>query len=248
MSRDHLSELTEWFVRVANGNLSDQIVAAYLRGSAARGDNIPGISDVDFYMIVHDSALLNTSSRQTLYDRLHPMVQEANRRWAAEKPMFRVVPMSYLRLNKVGSFLTSLEAKILVGSDVLAQVEKPTAAELSQFGCEELRRFSDFWTQRDSGAITFNSLSEMASYKQYVTLKLAQTALLSKGIISLRKQEVSEAFGKEFYVLDSADVVDRAKSLRENGLQSSTDSELRCFIDEADRFLGILREDRPSKT
>ena len=248
MPRTQLRELTNWFTRTASESIPDQLAAAYLRGSAARGDNIPGISDVDFYLIVHDSAILNASARKILYERLHPMTQEANRRWVAEKPSFRVVPFSHLRLNNVGSYLTSLEAKILLGSDVLAQVTKPSTTELSQFGHEELRRFLDFWARQDDDATTFDSLSEMAARKQYLVLKLAQTALFSRGIISLRKQEVCVVFRKEFYTLDSADVVEEANHLRENGLQSSHESELRSFINEADRFRLVLRESFSSRT
>lgn len=247
MPRVHLDELTNWFARAANKSLSDQLVAAYLRGSAARGDNIHGISDVDFYVIVRDSAFLDASSKQIMSQSLDTLVQEANVRWAVEKPSFRIVPLSYLKANKVGRYLTSLEAEILLGSDILTRAARPSSTELSQFGREEFKRLSDFWTQRESNVTSFESLSEMAAYKQYVVLKLAQTALFSRGIVALRKQEVPEVFRKEFPTLDSADVVEKAQRLRETGLGRSLDSELRRFIDEADKFHGILRVNFTSK-
>ena len=248
MPRVHLDDLTDWFARAASKSLPDQLAAAYLRGSAARGDNIRGVSDVDFYIVLHNNSSIDPSSKQILSQSLRSLIQEANRRWASEKPSFRVVPMSYFEQNKVGSYLTSLDSRILLGSDVLAGVARPTTSELSQFGLEEFKRFSDFWRQLEGNEADFRSLSDIAACKQYVVLKLAQTALFSRGVAALRKQEISNAFGKEFAGLNLGDVVEKAQELRENGSERSLDSELRYFIDETDEFHRVLRQNLTSKT
>ena len=241
MSDDHLNPLVTRFTTLAQRHLSPQVVALYLRGSAARGDSVPGLSDIDFFIVVRDGVLGNVFSRELFHSKLNPIVEDMSRRWSREVPSFRVVPLSHLSTNPVGSFLTGIDARLLLGSDILGQITPPSPSDLSRFGCVEFDRFSSYWAGRaDEGRVLAN-LSEEAVYQQYVVLKLAQTALLSQGILKVRKQEVADAFSKEFPDFSLAYIVDQAQRQRLTW-PTPKKEEKGSFVHEATLFPQALRE------
>ena len=241
MPGHRLNPLLTRFTTLVQRHLSHEVVALYLRGSAARGDSVPGLSDIDFFVVVRDGVLGNVLSRESFYSSLNPIVEDVSRRWPREAPSFRVVPLSHLSTNPVGSFLTGIDAQLLLGSDVLGRIPLPSPSNLSRFGSAEFDRFSSYWARRaDEGRILGN-LSEEAAYQQYVVLKLAQTALLSKGILKVRKQEVADAFTKEFPDFDLAYIVDQAQRLRLSWATPRRE-EMRSFTREATLFPQALRK------
>jgi hypothetical protein len=234
------SPLVARFTTLAQRHLSEQVVALYLRGSAARDEWVPGLSDIDLYMVVRDDTLGDTFSRELFQRNLNTIVSETSRRWPRETPSIRVVPLSHLSTNPVGSFLTGVDAQLLLGSDVLGRIPKPNPSDLSRFGVEEFERFSSYWARRaDKGSFSGTPFEE-AAYQQYVVLKLAQTALLAKGVLEVRKEEIADAFTKQFSTFSLSSIVDQAQRLRLAWPKPSR-GEMRSFVREATPFPQALR-------
>lgn len=242
-----LDPLVMRFTTLAQRHLSHEVVALYLRGSASRGDSVPGLSDIDFFIVVRDGVLGNVFSRELFHSRLNPIVEDTRRRWPREASSFRVVPLSHLFTNPVGSFLTGIDARLLLGSNVLGRIPLPSPSDLSRFGCAEFDRFSSYWARRADEGRILGELSEEAAYQQYVVLKLAQTALLSKGILKVRKQEVADAFAKEFPDFDLTHIVDQAQRLRLTW-PTPRKEEMGSFVHEATLFPHTLREHLSAKS
>jgi len=158
MFSNRLNPLVTRFTTLTQRHLSDEVVALYLRGSAARDDWVPGLSDVDFFIVVRDGTLENASSRRLFHSNLNPIVEDVNRRWPGETPSLRVVPLSHVSTNPIGSFLTGINAQLLLGSDVLAQVSRPSPLDLSRFGDVEFGRFSVIGSEelvKEESQVTF---------------------------------------------------------------------------------------------
>jgi len=241
MSSHHLNPLVTRLTTLIQRHLSDEVIALYLRGSGARDDWVPGLSDIDFFMVVRDGILEDIPSRELFERTLNPIVSDTDQRWPRETPSLRVVPLSHLSTNPVGSFLTGIDAQLLLGSDVLGQVPKPSLSDFSRFGVMEFDRFSSYWARgADEGRVSRN-LSEEAAYQQYVVLKLAQTALLSRRILEVRKQEIADAFMKEFPDFSLAHIVDQAQHLRLTWPKPG-EEEVRSFVREATLFPRALRK------
>jgi predicted nucleotidyltransferase len=236
---DRVNTLETRFTSLIQRHLSNEVLALYLRGSAARDDWVPGLSDVDFYMIVRDGIFENLSSKESFYGELNLILEEIGRRWSKENPSLRVVPLSRLSTNPIGSYLTGIDARLLLGSDVLWQVPKPSSLDISRFGSAEFNRFYSFWTREFDPDRVSDTLLE-AAHQQQVVLKLAQTALLSRGVSALRKQEVADAFMREFQSFNLAHVVDQAQRFRLLWPKPRNE-DLRSFVNEAKLFPQALK-------
>ncbi|MCJ7632777.1 hypothetical protein MUP77_10360, partial [Candidatus Bathyarchaeota archaeon] len=179
--------------------------------------------------------------RERFYNKLIPLVEYINQRWADEKISLKIVPLSYLSTNNVGSFLTGINARLLIGTDVLGKFPQPLSWDISRFGIRELDRFLNYWTNSSFRRKSGNILDEVI-YQQEVVLKLAQTALLSKGILEARKNEAANAFLKEFPNFRLAHIVDQAQHLRSMWPRTASNMNLKNFVDEARQFPQALRD------
>ncbi|MCJ7635157.1 hypothetical protein MUP77_22540, partial [Candidatus Bathyarchaeota archaeon] len=167
MSKNYGTSMTTRFGTLVKKNIADDVVALYLRGSAARDDQVIGLSDVDFYMVVRDELLGNVPLRERFYNKLSPLVEYMNQRWANEKLSLRIVPLSYLRTNNVGSFLTGINARLLIGTDVLGKFPQPLSWDISRFGIRELDRFLKYWSNSSYRRKSGNILDEVV-YQQEI--------------------------------------------------------------------------------
>jgi predicted nucleotidyltransferase len=214
MSSHDPDNLIRRFATLAKRHIITDVEAVYLRGSAARGDWVSGLSDVDFFIVAPDRVLEDTRARELLHRKLDFMRGEIIARWPRENPSMHVVSLSSISSNTEASYLTRLDAQLLLGSDVLEGVPRPSQSNLMRFGAVELDRFSNYWSKRARTGYREENLLAGAAYEEYVVLKLAQMALLAKGVSKTRKEEISESFAVEFPDPRLAGIVDTAEQLR----------------------------------
>lgn len=201
---------------------------------------VPGLSDTDFYMLVRDEVLGDIPSRVLFERNLNYIVEDVSQRWPKNIPSIRVVPLEQLSTNPVGSFLTGVDARLLLGPEVLGRVSPPSSSDLSRFGATEFDRFSSYWERRtDEGRVSSN-LPQEAAYQQYVVLKLAQTALLTRRILKVRKQEIADSFTNEFTDFSLAHIIDQAQRMRVTWPRPFRE-DMRSFVSEAVLFPKALR-------
>jgi hypothetical protein len=210
-------------------HLGRDLSALYLRGSATRDDWIPGLSDVDFYVVVKDDLPRTRGSIKSELDQVM--------RLGFPEPQIscRVVTESEMRQNRIGSYLTGLDAKLLLGNALLEGQQTPTLGELRTFGQRYSEYLSRYWIGiRDQR----NTFEEEVRRLDYLVLKSAQSILMAHGVVALRKDEVTELFLKEFGDLPLAYVVDKARDVRSSWPKPmERPQELSLFCREATSFL-----------
>jgi len=214
-------------------HLGKDISALYLRGSAARDDWVFGLSDVDLYLIVRDDPLAKRGVSKSEIDAILQSVS------LEPQISCRVVRESYLRQNHVGSYLTGLDARLLLGDAVLEGLQAPTLDELRDFGLRYLEYLDRYWKRSKENRRS--SLLEEVRRLDYMVLKSAQTVLTAHGIVALRKDEVAHLFQKKFGDLPLANVVGKARDIRSSWPEpASHPHELSLFVREADSFLSSM--------
>jgi predicted nucleotidyltransferase len=240
MSSHDPDNLIRRFATLAKRHILTDVEAVYLRGSAARGDWVSGLSDVDFFIVAPDMVLEDIRARELLHRKLDFMRGEIIARWPKENPSMHVVSLSSISSNTEASYLTRLDAQLLLGSDVLEEVPQPSASNLMRFGAMELDRFSDYWSKRARTGNQERRLLSRAAYEEYVVLKLAQMALLAKGVSKTRKQEISESFAVEFPDTRLAGTVEMAEQLR-RAWHDPPKKPMSSFVSDAALFPTTLR-------
>lgn len=247
MSNDSLTSLTTRFTTLTKRHLLGEVVALYLRGSAARNEQINGLSDVDFYMVVQDGLLEDDHSKNHFYEKLKLISDQIFFKWAQLNPSVRTVSLSNLFTNRTASFITGIDAQLLLGTDILGKIPLPPSKELSDFGEQETDRFLNYWVERSMEGKSNNLLDEVA-YQQNVVLKLAQMALLSKGIIKIRKQDVADSFIREFPGFSLAEIVNHAKTIRLEWPNIPKEISLKDFIRDATIFPQTVKNHLSTKS
>ncbi len=220
------------------------ISALYLRGSAARDDWVFGLSDVDLYLVVKDNSL---ATQDVNNPKLETILQSVP---IEPKVSCKVVTESDLRQNRVGSYLTRLDSRLVFGDAVLEGLQAPTLDELRLFG----RRYSEYLDRYWKGIKDqkCSSLEEEVRRVDYMILKSAQSVLMTRGIVALQKDEVANMFQREFGDLPLAHVVGKARDIRSSWPEPmGHPHELSLFCREADSFLSsterYLKSRRPTQ-
>jgi hypothetical protein len=242
MSSYDPDSLIRRFATLANRHIVADVEAVYLRGSAARGDWVSGLSDVDFYIVAPDGVLGDIHSRERLHRKLEFMREEIITRWPREHPSIHVVSLSSISSNTEASYLTRLDAQLLLGSDVLAEIPRPSQSNLMRFGVTELDRFSDYWSKRARSGNKEENLLGGAAYEEYVVLKLAQMALLAKGVSKTRKDEITESFSAQFPDTRLARTVEMAEQLR-RAWHDPPKKPMSSFVSDAALFPKAMRRE-----
>ena len=213
-------------------HLGRDVSALYLRGSAARGEWIPGLSDVDFYLVIKDDlpgkqAVIGSEVGQVLQlGSLEPQIS------------CKVVTESDVRQNRIGSYLTGLDARLLLGDAVLEGLQAPTLSELRTYGQHYSEYIGRYWKAIRDYRDTF---AEEVRRLDYLVLKSAQSMLMAHGVVALEKAEVAELFLKEFRDLPLAYVVGKAGEFRFSWPEPIEHlRELSVFREEAASFLSEL--------
>ncbi len=204
----------------------------YLRGSAAREDWIPGLSDVDFYIVVKDDLQHARTTIRLEFDRamqslfLEPQVS------------CRVVTESEVRTNHVASCLSGLEAKLLSGDSILEAQQKPDSSELQAYGRYYLSYLNQYWAKVRSQMNTFEGDVRRLDY---LVLKSAQSILMANGAVALRKDEAAKLFLHRFGDHPFAHVVEEAREIRSSWPEPAKHPQkLALFRKDATFFLSGL--------
>ena len=211
-------------------HLGKDISALYLRGSAARDDWVFGLSDVDLYLVVRDNSL---TARNAEKSKLETILQSVS---LEPKVSCRVVTESDLGQNRVGSYLTRLDSRLLIGDAVLEGLQAPTLDELRIFGRQYSEYLDRYWKGiKDRKCSSFE---EEVRRVDYMVLKSAQSILMARGIVALQKDEVANMFRREFGDLPLAHVVGKARDIRSSWPEPmGHPHELSLFCREAGSFL-----------
>jgi predicted nucleotidyltransferase len=137
---------TDDFVRVIDSKYDEVVKAVYVGGSVARGDFVPGRSDIDFYIV------LRAGNKEELQKKLNEEVKKL------EAKYFR--DLRYLHDEVIGATVTTLEeiregcsflgtgfeyqnfirtGKLLWGEDIKCLIPRPTLKEQKESAQNFLR-------------------------------------------------------------------------------------------------------------
>ncbi len=203
--------------------------ALYLRGSAARDDWVPGLSDLDLYVVVKDNLL----ATQNIKSELETILQSVS---PEPRVSCRVVTESDLARNRVGSYLTSLDSQLLFGGAVLEGLQAPTLDELRVFGGQYSEYLGRYWQEIRNRE--YSNLEEKVRRVCYMVLKSAQSILITHGIVVLQKDGIANTFRREFRDLPLVHVVTMARDIRSSWPKPLEHKrQLSLFCGEADSFL-----------
>mgnify|MGYP001378772419 CR=1 FL=1 len=108
-----------------------EVAAVYLYGSMARGEIIPGQSDIDFWVFVHDEAFGNEAD----FDRMMNGLVEAGERLAQHNiPDFHAFcyyalsETNWLPAGLVPNLQSDASSKLILGKDVRSQMNSTDAS------------------------------------------------------------------------------------------------------------------------
>jgi hypothetical protein len=217
--------------------LGGDVLALYLRGSAARGEWVPGLSDVDFYMVVKNEVFYDNAARTALRRRVESILEAHKPSWAVSS--CKVVPESSIKNNPVGALLTGMDARLILGQDLLREAQKPTIEDLRSFGVNYALSLCNHWKLAPKTSL------ELAAWAQHMVLKLAQAALLTRGVVKLRKIEVVDDFLKYYGKYPLASVVEWAWETRSLWSRSINRPKVIALPQAFYSFPSILREYLP---
>ena len=135
------------------------------------------------------------------------------------------------------SYLLSLDSQLLAGIDILANAKKPSKEEIQAYGKRMLDTQIGDWTAHLE---KMESTVEEVPGNIYMVLKLAQSALLARGIIRLGAREVCAEFSRQFEE-EIAAIVSEACELKIewNAVKADT-GRLEAFAQRMMRFPGLL--------
>ncbi len=214
------SELASRLAKSASEHLGDLLVSCYLLGSCARGEERPGVSDVDVLLVTQGKEFVPTWERlPSKYSFVGAFSKEAERlakEGAAPRSPLRnkvliltVIGRKALKHETNGMLYFDLkEAKMLAGEDVRGDLRRPSwsALDANLFG--KVSR----WRERMlTNLLTLDVGKEphrLASYAVMYSLPTAAAYItLGKRKMVMSKKDIPDAFAREFPRFKSSSVL-----------------------------------------
>jgi len=206
------------------------IQGIYLSGSLARGDWAPGYSDIDLIAVGE-----NVEGDEVC--ELRELVQKVVGDVEVSVSAKNVVDLGK---GKVEAFILALDSVLLAGEDLLGKPETPDQSCIKEYGKRVLKRQVEDWIRHTEEKRT-PGVGEDASGSVYMVLKLAQSALLSKGLVCLGAGEILARFAEEFGREELFSYVREACELRSRWETARADKErIEGFSNRAVRFAHLL--------
>jgi predicted nucleotidyltransferase len=231
MDANRVRDLVETVI--ADGFLDDypSISSLYLSGSLVRGDYVSGFSDLD--LIVVGERIVDTEVK-TLKKQLSKTLQGI-------EVSISTYSVLGIERERVESYLLSMDSVLVAGADILAATQTPSKEEIIAYGTRMLDRQIDDWIKYSEERTP--SLVDEAPGNIYMVLKLAQTALLAKGIVCLGAREILSEFSEQFEGQQLVSYVREAYELKTSWKMARTDIErLESFAGKATGFAYLLRD------
>jgi len=190
-------------------SLGEDLVALYLRGSYSRGDWAPGLSDLDFYLV-----LRRNHAKSEVEEKLDIILKE----FREANPEFEFSLRHDVESDAISSgcdgFITGKDSKLLLGRDVLGNMPPPSSDELKDYGKRMVIRLCDDWMEAEEIRKVPQSLEDAANGAQYMVLKIAQNALFAKGLLIFAKKDIVNVFKREYCDFHLANLVSEAYDMR----------------------------------
>ncbi len=216
--------LASKLAQTASQHLGTSFVSCYLTGSTARGEERPGLSDIDILIVTRGKKVIHQWDRprpQSL-SFLKGFAKEAERlaRDAmAPRPPLRlgflittIVGQESLRKEADGMlYFDLLKAKLLAGKDVREGLRPPSWRTLNAELLENIGRWRDRMIVNLSTLNLRKEPYRLASYAIMYSLPTAGAFIaLKRKRLVMSKKDIPAAFKNEFPTFDSASVLQDA--------------------------------------
>lgn len=218
---------------IAGGFLDDypSISSLYLSGSLVRGDYVSGFSDLD--LIAVGEKIVDTEVKK--------LKKQVSKTLQGIEVSISTYTVGGIEREKLESYLLSLDSVLVAGADILATTQTPSREEIIAYGTRMLDKQIDDWIKYSEERTP--SLADEAPGNIYMVLKLAQTALLAKGIVCLGAKKILSEFSEQFEGQQAVSYVREAYELKTSWKMVRTDTErLESFASKATGFAHLLRD------
>jgi predicted nucleotidyltransferase len=209
------------------------ISSLYLSGSLARGDFVEGFSDIDLVAIgkkIDDREIR----------KLRTWVNKELEEYELEVSI-KPYNISDIEKDKVEAYLISQDSQLLVGEDILSRISKPDREDIVSYGTRVLDRQIDDWIRHSDEEIPY-SIDEVSG-SIYMVLRLAQSYLLTMGVICYGSKQIYSEFSSQVMDEELVSFVREALELKTSWNLVQADRErLESFYRKAIRFAYHLRD------
>lgn len=257
--KDYLNTLDE-FVNVVVRKYSEEVKTVYVGGSVARGDFVPGRSDIDFYIVSKDD------NKEELQKKLEKEVRRLETKYFKDlkhlhDEVIGVTVTTLTEVQKGTSFLgAGLEhqnfiktGKLLWGEDIKALIPKPTLKEQKEDAFKFLgslyqlvqtweRMFKWFkWVPMKF--IPKRKKEKWTRQAFSLIFRSAAVMLCGNGVYVSGKEEITTAFEKRYSEeKELCDIISQALMLWERWkTRSLSDKETRQLLENSLRFVKGLQ-------
>lgn len=206
--------------QAAAGHLGRSFVSCYLLGSAARGDEVLGVSDLDVVIVTRGRRVIHSwehfPPRLSFLEEFAAEARRLAEDAMAPRPPLRskflistVLGRESLRKEAEGMLYFELQgAKLLAGEEVRGELRKPSWKSLDGELVESITRWRDRMIVNLSSLDVRKEPWRLASYAVMYALPTAGAYIaLKKRKVILAKREIPAAFVREFPRFGSAQVL-----------------------------------------
>jgi hypothetical protein len=207
--------MVKQLIKLVSELLAEEVVALYLRGSLARGDWVPELSDIDFYFVIKDHIFEDKHLQSHFMKNLQTIIEEIRGFIPAIEVSCRCESESKILSSKVGSFITSQDSQFLYGHNILQKIPTPTLKEIKEYGKRMVIDLCNHWIKTEEQREKPQKLEDAVNGAQYMILKLAQNGLFVKGILKFKKEEIVNTFLSEYPEFQLKNLVEEAYRIRQ---------------------------------
>jgi len=255
--KDYRDAVGEW-INVTTGRYGNKIRAVYAGGSFARGDFVPGRSDIDLYVVVEDR-------KEELQRDLQREASEIEKKYFEELiPVFdEVLGVSVTTLQEIQdgkSFLGAgfeyfnfiKEGELLWGEDLKALILKPPLRKQRESAEKYLDEVYRMVSNKERGFkwlkwIPFKFVPKKnkvrwARQAFNLTFRTAALFLGSKGVYMSKKEEIVSAFRQYIREEELCSIISFALSLWEKWKTNPlNDKETKQLLENSLKFVKGLQ-------
>ncbi len=184
-SKDRYEQAAELLVELCKDRYGGRLSSIVLYGSSAVRDTVAGFSDLDVMLVIESYAIspqdhdILRSIKETVARRTGVEIHEA---WVFGKSLLLSVPTIW----------EALSARTIYGEPIIEKA--PLLDFHKRTSIKMMHDLRALWERKRSNL----DPRERAKMALGHTLKFAQNALLYNGVVKLKKEEIVDAFEKNF--------------------------------------------------
>ena len=215
----------------------------YSLGSYDRGDWVMGLSDLDLYLIIKDSAYVNGKLRPELKKRLDSINEKIREDFPLVEFRCKYESESKVREHIVESFITGQDSRFLYGRNILEEIPSPSLKDLKEYGRKMVVLLCNHWIKTEEQRRTPQNLKDQSDGMQYMILKLAQNGLFAKGILKFKKKDIVKTFLETYPDFTYNELIEEAFEVRRYwNTEKIDESRLRRFVNNSKIFPEPFRD------